>query len=169
MNRIFTTVELRRTAVEGRHLDDLPEMLREDGMFSAAQEMFWVVAFDAGLNVQAAATVAMGDSFGVKVSIPAVMQVLHASGASRFYVGHNHPAGNVRPTDKDLQLTNIVMAAASVQGCYLEDHWVIGPNEKIWSMRDKGQLEPSPKILELYAEAAAGSPFELHKHRGGSR
>ncbi len=164
MNRFFTTIELRNEGVEGKTLNDLIPLLKEDGLFDAAQEHFWVVGYDAGLNLRAAVTVAIGDQFGVRVSIAAILQVLHASGSSRFYIGHNHPAGDLRPTAKDLQLTDQIMAAGSICGAYLEDHWVIGPSQKVWSMKEKGQLSPSPGIVELYAEA--GSPIAIHTRRG---
>lgn len=163
MNRTFSSVQIT-PGVEGKTLEDLPEILHEEGMFTASQELFWVVSYDPMTNLRACVTIAQGDYYKVAVSIPAILTAVLLSGADRFYVGHNHPSGKVEPTKRDITLTEQIMVAASICGLFLEDHVVLGPSGKWWSMRDKGQLTPSPAIVELIA---ANGPVRTHTR--GSR
>lgn len=155
MNLIWATTELRvRKELPPATLDDLPDILEREGVFDATQEVFWVAAYDAMTNLRAVVEVARGDYNHVAVSIPVLMNAVLLAGTNRFYVGHNHPSGNVKPTAKDLLLTNQINIAAAFHALFLEDHVILGPGGKIWSMRQHGQFEPSPEITELYAEAS---------------
>jgi DNA repair protein RadC len=163
MNLTWVTTELRvRKEVPPATMADLPRILAEEGMFDATQEVFWVVAYDAMANLRVAADVARGDYYRVGVSIPAVLNIVLLSGANRFYIGHNHPSGRLQPTKKDLDLTTQISVGAALVGAYLEDHWVIGPGGKVWSMVDRGQFTPSPEIVSMYA---ANGPIVTHARR----
>ena len=160
MNLIWATTELRvRKEVPPATLSDLRRVLHEEGMFTATQEVFWVVAYDAMTNLRAAVEIARGDYYKVAVSIPALLNAVLVSGANRFYIGHNHPSGKTEPTEKDLKLTQQINVAAALSGLFIEDHWVIGPPDRVWSMRERGQLEPSAAITELYA---MNGPIRTH-------
>lgn len=157
---IWATTELRaRKNMPPATLTDLPRLLAEEGMYDATQEVFWVCAYDAMTNLRALVEVHRGDYYRVAVSIPAVLNAVLLSGGNRFYVGHNHPSGEVEPTEKDVLLTKQLNVAASLSGLFIEDHWVLAPGNKLWSMREHGQLEPSPAIVELYA---ANGPIRTH-------
>jgi DNA repair protein RadC len=54
-----------------------------------------------------------------------VMQV----GGTRCVVGHNHPSGNVQPSDTDLNLTKQLIAAGELLGIPVLDHLVVAGNE----------------------------------------
>jgi DNA repair protein RadC len=160
VNVVWATTELRvRKEMPPATVADLPDILTSEGMYDATQEVFWVAAYDATTSLRAVVEAARGDYYRVAVSIPVVMNAVLVSGANRFYVGHNHPSAVIEPTEKDLKLTNQISLAAAICGIFLEDHWVLGPGGRIWSMRDRGQFTPSPAITELYA---ANGPFVTH-------
>lgn len=162
MKLIWATTELRVNAeLAPATLMDLRRVLRDQGMFTATQEVFWVCAYDAMTNLRALVEVARGDYYKVAVSIPATLNAVLVSGANRFYIGHNHPSGVVKPTEKDIKLTQQINVAAALSGLFIEDHVILGPPDKWWSMRDHGQLTPSSAITELYAEA--GGPIVTHE------
>lgn len=160
MRLIWATTELRvRKEMQPAKLDDLPRILRDEGMFTATAEVFWVAAYDGMTNLRALVEIARGDYYKVAVSIPAVLNAVLVSGADRFYIGHNHPSGVVKPTEKDILLTKQVNVAAALSGLFIEDHVVLGPPERWWSMREHGQLEPSTAITSQYA---ANGPIRTH-------
>ena len=64
------TVELSITS-ESKELR-LPKLLHDLGLSSQTQECFWVLAYDAALNVRSVIEVARGSYARVKVHLPAV-------------------------------------------------------------------------------------------------
>ena len=47
-------------------------------------------------------------------------------GASAIIIAHNHPSGNPKPTNDDLQITEILTKAGEILGIELLDHIIIG-------------------------------------------
>lgn len=97
---------------------DLKTLFSEWGLTRSAQEAFWVIAIT---------EVARGGFHDVLVYSPNVLSAVLVAQTDRFYVAHNHPAGPVRPTDQDIQLTAQIMAAANAAGLSFEDHIITGP------------------------------------------
>ena len=50
------------------------------------------------------------------------------SNAAAFIAVHNHPSGDPRPSQEDIQLTSQIAEGASLLGMTLADHIVIGDN-----------------------------------------
>jgi DNA repair protein RadC len=59
--------------------------------------------------------------------------------ASRLIVAHNHPSGEVKPSDQDKYLTLKLSEAARLVGMELADHIIISGN-KAHSMKDAGDF-----------------------------
>lgn len=152
---IYGTVALRPLReVESFHLDELRQKASEWGWHDLTQETLWIVAFDALLDVRAVVPVAQGNQFYVEVDMAAVLTAVLASGTNRFWVVHNHPSRSVKPTKKDLMLTQQINAAAAICGMYLEDHIIVGRDGGWYSMVDHDDLEPSAGIARIAAQSA---------------
>lgn len=162
----FATVELRWLE-RGGTVQDLPALLEREGLYRAVQEVFWIVTYGAKSDtphgepdLHAVIEVARGDFYSVNVHIPVILQAVWASGTDRFWLMHNHPSGVVKPTDKDIEMSKAIMLAANLAHLYLEDHVIIGPPRKVYSMKEHGQLTPARKIRQL---TAANTPVWTHK------
>ena len=59
--------------------------------------------------------------------------------AARIILAHNHPSGNVDPSDADLSFTNRMIEAGELLGIEVLDHFIIGENCYL-SMREKGYI-----------------------------
>lgn len=59
--------------------------------------------------------------------------------ASSIILVHNHPSGQVRPSEADIRLTKLIKDTASVLDIAVHDHIIIGEN-KIFSFREEGIL-----------------------------
>ena len=59
--------------------------------------------------------------------------------ASAIILGHNHPSGNVRPSEADIKLTKAIQETARVLEILVHDHIIIGEN-RFFSFREKGML-----------------------------
>ncbi|EPH99088.1 putative DNA repair protein RadC [Enterococcus faecalis 13-SD-W-01] len=60
--------------------------------------------------------------------------------AARIILAHNHPSGNVIPSQQDLLFTKRVLRCGELMGIEILDHLVIG-REEYFSMREEGVLE----------------------------
>lgn len=59
--------------------------------------------------------------------------------AAHFLVLHNHPSGDPKPSEEDIQVTYRLQEAASLVGIPLMDHIIIGDNQYI-SLRERGYV-----------------------------
>lgn len=59
--------------------------------------------------------------------------------ASRMIVGHNHPSGNLQPSNADIALTTKIRDSAALMDITLVDHLIIGQNH-FFSFSDDGLL-----------------------------
>lgn len=59
--------------------------------------------------------------------------------AARIILAHNHPSGNVEPSEADLSFTRRMMDAGELLGIEVLDHFIIGENSYL-SLREKGYI-----------------------------
>lgn len=59
--------------------------------------------------------------------------------ASAIILVHNHPSGNVRPSDADIRLTQIIRETAKTLDILVHDHLIIGEN-RVFSFREEGMI-----------------------------
>jgi DNA repair protein RadC len=57
--------------------------------------------------------------------------------ASAIILLHNHPSGNIRPSDADIRLTRTIQDTARVLDILVHDHIIIGEN-RFFSFREEG-------------------------------
>lgn len=134
----FVTIEqvVRATQPETA---DLRTLFMEWGLTKSTQEAMWVIAIDADLGLKTIVEVARGGFHDVLVYPPNVLSAVLAAQTNRFYVAHNHPAGSVKPTREDIDLTASIMSAANAAGLSFEDHIITGP-DGWFSFYDEGLL-----------------------------
>lgn len=71
-------------------------------------------------------TISIGGQTSTVVDTPEVMRNAIMNDANSTVVLHNHPSGNVRPSESDLKLTRRILEAGKIIGIPLEDHIIIG-------------------------------------------
>jgi DNA repair protein RadC len=60
--------------------------------------------------------------------------------ASSIIICHNHPSGNVQPSESDLTITRKIKESGNVMDIQLLDHLIIIPEGKYYSMADEGTI-----------------------------
>ena len=145
----FATIELNVTG-EYKELR-VPKILHDLGLSTQTQECFWVLAYDAALNVRSVIEVARGTYSRVKVHLPAIYTAVLTAGTDRFMVAHNHPTGELKATQKDIDLTVAIMAGANSLGLYFEDHIIVTPKHGWYSFQQAGLLFPADYANEQEA------------------
>jgi DNA repair protein RadC len=124
------------------HTGEVNEVLKEFGLNSAVQEELWVVLLDGTRNIRKVFPVAKGGYHDCDVSIPAILSPVFMGATDRFLVAHNHPSGDVAPTQHDLDLTWRLSAASDLLDLMFEDHVIVTPKGDWYSMRGHKQLRP---------------------------
>ena len=103
------------------------------------QEEFWVILLNNGNRIIDAFRVSQGAINATLVDVKLIMKPALAKLARSIMVCHNHPSGNLKPSNADLDLTKRIKAAAALFDIKLLDHIIIG-NETYMSFADSGML-----------------------------
>ncbi|MEP1782107.1 JAB domain-containing protein [Reichenbachiella sp.] len=84
-----------------------------------------VLLLDRSLRLMSVASVSKGGMSGTIVDPKVVFSMALKRRASSIILAHNHPSGNLQPSQADIQLTRNFMAAGKVLQIPLEDHLII--------------------------------------------
>lgn len=58
------------------------------------------------------------------------------SNAAATMIFHNHPSGNLTPSQADIDLTDKLIKAFGMMGIPIMDHIILGPNMQYYSMKE---------------------------------
>jgi DNA repair protein RadC len=105
-----------------------------------SQETLSVVLLDARNNVIGVHEVVRGGITKAAFEIKLLFQSAVISNAVSLILVHNHPSGNVKPSDEDIALTEEVSKASAILGYKLLDHVIIGSKGKFTSLADEGLI-----------------------------
>lgn len=98
------------------------------GAFSAGdlpEEHLWLICADKQLHVRSVIEITKGDSDSSIFPIKQILKTALISGADRFIVCHNHPSGNVEPSNADLQSTKLLLKGAKAVDLDFTDHVIV--------------------------------------------
>jgi DNA repair protein RadC len=84
------------------------------------------------------AEISKGGLSGTDTDVRVILQYAIKSNASGIIICHNHPSGNMHPSESDLTLTKKIKEAASLLDVQLFDHLIIIPEGKYYSVADEG-------------------------------
>ena len=118
-------------AVAAKHL--MPELAWSD------KEKFAVVLMDVKHTIIATEIISVGTSTECCADPKEVFRTALRYGANRILVAHNHPSGNLEQSPEDVQLTRRLLQCASLMGCPMLDHLIIG-NGDFASLRERTTL-----------------------------
>lgn len=104
------------------------------------QEHFYAIYLNQCKNVLGFKTICAGGLSSCPVNIQLILAIGLILNASDVILCHNHPSGNIMPSDADLGLTWNLKAAARLVGISLIDHIIITKNFH-YSMCDNGNIK----------------------------
>ncbi|MEO9804789.1 MAG: JAB domain-containing protein [Reichenbachiella sp.] len=84
-----------------------------------------VLLLDRSLKLMSVASVSKGGMSGTIVDPKVIFSMALKRRASSIILAHNHPSGNLEPSDADIGLTRNFMAAGKVLQIPLQDHIII--------------------------------------------
>jgi DNA repair protein RadC len=119
---------------------------------SARQEHMLCLTLNASFKLIAKHTVFIGTVSGMIVHPREVFAVALADRASAIIIAHNHPSGDVEPSEEDIKTTQQFEAAGQILGIRLYDHIIVSGG-KHYSFRDDEQIfkgaYAEPKMQEV--------------------
>lgn len=114
---------------------DLGKIISEK-IGSDTQENFVLIGLNTKLQVNMLSIVFIGGVNSVHVEMPAIFQRLLMSNSSQFIIAHNHPSGNLTPSEGDIHLTKRIKRAGALMGIKLLDHIIVN-NETYTSFAER--------------------------------
>lgn len=104
------------------------------------QECFKVMLLNNSNKVKGIFEVSTGGITGTLVDVRILFAVILKSLSTSVIISHNHPSGNLKPSEADKQLTNKIKNAGNFLDVKLLDHLIIIPDGDYFSFADEGIL-----------------------------
>lgn len=102
-------------------------------------EQFKILFLDHGSRCLATYTLSTGGMTSTVVDPRLIFVAALKIGATKFIVAHNHPSGNLTPSEQDIVCTNKLVSAGKVLEIALVDHLIISW-DGYFSFADHGLL-----------------------------
>ncbi|WP_034894562.1 RadC family protein [Gillisia sp. Hel_I_29] len=104
------------------------------------QECFKVMLLNNSNKVKGIFEVSSGGITGTLVDVRILFAVILKSLSTSIILAHNHPSGNLKPSEADKQLTSKIKNAGEFLDIKLLDHLIIIPDGDYFSFADEGIL-----------------------------
>lgn len=102
-------------------------------------EQFWVLLLNRSHRLIRKESVSEGGINGTVVDPKRIFRLALEHNASSIILAHNHPSGNLNPSEQDLRITQKIKQAAGLFDIMLVDHIIAGDN-CYYSFADEGVL-----------------------------
>ncbi len=103
-------------------------------------ESFFILLLNRANKTIGWAKISQGGITGTVVDVKILAKYVIDSLASGVILAHNHPSGNLKPSDSDIELTKKVREALKNLDTYLMDHLILTPEGKYTSLTEEGYL-----------------------------
>jgi DNA repair protein RadC len=80
-----------------------------------------------------------GGTSGTVVDVKIIFQIALKSNAHFLLLAHNHPSGNLKPSETDIKITREISNAGKFLGIHLLDHLIV-TEDSFYSFADNGAI-----------------------------
>ncbi|MBC8054237.1 MAG: DNA repair protein RadC [Sphingobacteriaceae bacterium] len=102
-------------------------------------EELWIVLLNRANNVQSQHLISKGGQAGTVADPKIIFQAALENHAASIILSHNHPSGNLKPSQADINLTRKLRDAGQLLDISVLDH-VIFTNTSYFSFADEGMI-----------------------------
>jgi len=102
-------------------------------------ESFMVIYLNRSNRIMGWSRISLGGMSGTVVDAKVIFGIALKASASSFIMAHNHPSGNLEPSEQDLELTKRIVKAGKFLELQLLDH-IILTSEAYFSFADDGLI-----------------------------
>jgi DNA repair protein RadC len=108
---------------------------------SADREYFAAVFLNVGGVPVGVHVIGIGGLAGAQIHAREVFKAAIIANAHTMILAHNHPSGNVTPSDDDLRTTARLVEASKLLGIPIVDHIIVSTGNRFASMLQRGLLK----------------------------
>lgn len=101
-------------------------------------EEFVILCLNRSNKVLGWSKISQGGLAGTVADPKVIFQVALKANASNIILCHNHPSGNIKPSDTDITLTKKLKNAGEFLDLTVLDHLIISSNDGYYSFADEG-------------------------------
>jgi DNA repair protein RadC len=102
-------------------------------------ESFFILLLNRGAQTIGFAKISQGGVSGTIVDIKIIAKYAVDSLASAVILAHNHPSGNLKPSEADIQLTKKAKEALKILDVCVHDHIILA-DDKFYSFAEEGLM-----------------------------
>lgn len=103
-------------------------------------EEFKIILLNRSNSVLGVLPVSKGGISGTVTDVRIIMQAAVKANASGLIVSHNHPSGNLSPSESDHKITQKIKEAGQIMDIQLLDHIIVTAENEYYSFADNGFL-----------------------------
>lgn len=92
---------------------------------SLTHEEFWAIYLNQAANVMQISNIGKGGLTATTVDIRLIMKIAIEHSSTAIILCHNHPSGDVRPSQADIKLTQQIKEAAELFSIRILDHLIV--------------------------------------------
>lgn len=103
-------------------------------------EEFKVLLLNRSNSVLGLLAISKGGISGTVTDVRIVLQAAIKANASGLIVAHNHPSGNLNPSESDSKITQKIREAGNLMDIQLLDHIIVTADDEYYSFADNGLI-----------------------------
>ena len=126
-----------RTLKKPSDVNDLQEI---NEIRNKVQEVFLMIGLDRGNHIRKICVKGIGTSTGVYLDSKELVKTALINSFEKVIFVHNHPSNNLKPSEKDIHITNITGKLMEVFGIDFVDHIIVAENGYV-SMLSKKSID----------------------------
>lgn len=109
------------------------------GMLDLPHEEFWILLLNRANDVIKKEMISRGGVSGTVVDTKIIFKSAVENYASSLIICHNHPSGNLKPSEADIRITKTIKEAGKIMEVPLVDHLIV-TDASYFSFADEGLL-----------------------------
>lgn len=144
--RLITAFEIgrRRSASEVAAMEKITNSTRAYEIFRSvltdkAYEEFWIILLNRGNRLVRKCQISEGGISGTVVDPKKIFKIAVDHHASSIILGHNHPSGNLEPSEADKKITRKLRDAGMLLDIDVLDHIILA-EDQFFSFADQGLM-----------------------------
>jgi DNA repair protein RadC len=118
----------------------MQQILLRENKIRRNQEHFWIIGLNNAHKILFVELLCLGANNRVNIDPPEVFRMAIYKLASKAMFVHNHPSGEIRPGQKDINFTDHMLKAGKFLRIELLDHLII-TEENYLSMQQQGIMD----------------------------
>jgi DNA repair protein RadC len=104
------------------------------------QERFFVATLDGSRKLIDFHIISIGTVNRTLVHPREVYRAAIKDNAAYIIIGHNHPSGELTPSEEDIAVTKRLKQAGGIMGISVMDHIIVSPSDGYFSMLERGMF-----------------------------